>query len=212
MPFKQQLLAHDGSVIPSVRQIEDAIGIYKKDWAKQCHAISLAIVKSDLFPKARVARGFAQGVRSQHSWVVLSDDCFDPKAVIIDATLWSYVAYVPIIWHGSYDHDIHIPHGAFHISRTEDMPAMKGQVIKLRDQSKMSTLAKQFLKDLNPDGLTANQWHWLAARAGVLGWPAGEIYTYMYGTPAVRALLPIDRVGMLTNLNPGGLYTKGPAT
>jgi hypothetical protein len=40
----------------------------------------------------------------------------------------------------------------------------------------------------------------------MIGFPAGEFLAAMDDTPATSALVPIDRLGMLTDRNPGGLY------
>lgn len=45
-----------------------------------------------------------------------------------------------------------------------------------------------------------------ATHAPVGGWPSGEITKAVYQTEALSALIPIDRVGMHTDLNPEGLY------
>ena len=60
------------------------------DWAGQCHAASLKLVRHGDLGACRVARGACRGVLGQHSWVVLGDDCYDKLATIIDPTLWSY--------------------------------------------------------------------------------------------------------------------------
>ena len=51
-------------------------------------------------------------------------------------------------------------------------------------------------------------WSILANYCPVEGWPAGEIYAAMDDTPALKSLVPIDRLGMLTNRNPGRLYLR----
>ena len=78
-------------------QIMDALGGDLAPWSRQCHAASIAIVRARIFPHARVARGWCQGVPGQHSWVVVGggDDytpaCYDrERAQIVDPTLWSY--------------------------------------------------------------------------------------------------------------------------
>lgn len=187
---------------PDAEAIARAIGERPQTWAKRCHQVSLAIVRSGLFAQARVARGFCRGVVSQHSWVVLGDDCYDPDTVILDVTLWSYRPEVPNVWYGDLRVGWHHPHGEGWIDpatlpeRTRDRITLRG----------LSTEAREFLRELAPDGLDAGRWHWLASRAAVRGWPAGEVYTAMYKSPRLQALLPIDRVGMLTDLNPGRLY------
>jgi hypothetical protein len=38
------------------------------------------------------------------------------------------------------------------------------------------------------------------------GWPSSEIIAAMDDTDELRALVPIDILGMVTDRNPGGLY------
>lgn len=40
-------------------------------WAQQCHAASLELVRSEVLPGSRVARGSCPLVPGQHSWVVV---------------------------------------------------------------------------------------------------------------------------------------------
>lgn len=47
------------------------------------------------------------------------------------------------------------------------------------------------------------------ASCPVGGWPAAEVLAAMDDTPALQTLVPIDRLGMLTDRNPGGLYLAG---
>jgi hypothetical protein len=44
------------------------------------------------------------------------------------------------------------------------------------------------------------------ANGTMIGFPAGEFLAAMDDTEATRALVPIDRLGMLTDRNPEGLY------
>lgn len=59
--------------------------------------------------------------------------------------------------------------------------------------------------------LDRRAWHLLASQAPVLGWPAAEIIAAMDDTEELSAFVPIDRLGMLTDRNPGGLYLPEPA-
>jgi hypothetical protein len=74
------------------------------------------------------------------------------------------------------------------------------------DTTGMSTEAKRFLASLGP--LDARGWMSLFSHAPVEGWPAGEIIERAYHNSQITALIPIDRVGMLTDINPDGLYLK----
>jgi hypothetical protein len=186
-----------------VPTIEEAIGIPFARWAHQCHLISLKIVQARLFPVARVARGATPGVMSQHSWVVLGEDCYDPSADVFDATLWSYVPDVEGIWTGTAYQRPHRPHGwgsAYDVA----MPAAgEGPVIELEPVGGWSREAAEFLADLGP--LDIRGWGGVA-HLPVFGWPAAEIIGAMYDDDRVRVLIPIDIAGMLTDRNPGGLY------
>lgn len=186
-------------------EIEKAIGRLDKKWARNCHAASLAIVNAHLYPKARVARGWCEGVGSQHSWVVIGNDCYDCDALILDVTLWSYVRTAPYVLYTTYaEFGRYHPHGAGHII-TDLIPQRDEarDVIKLKH---LSLKAQHWLRKVAPNGLDYMGWHHLASHAAAQGWPAKEILTAMYRDVRTRALIPIDRVGMLTDINPGGLY------
>lgn len=177
-----------------------------RDWAHDCHSVSLAIVQSDLFEQARVARGSCFGVGGQHSWVVLGDDCYDPRAPILDATLWSYDDQAEILWRGPWGPPgLHHPHGQGHFLAGPPPYPEGGEPIRLRDAGRLSFGAARFLQMVGP--LDAMGW----ARLGKLpvqGWPAREIIEAMLDTPALKALVPIDIVGMVTDRNPDGLYLR----
>ncbi len=184
-----------------------ALGGSLEPWHHQCHAASLAIVKARIFPVARVARGTCKGVGGQHSWVVLSNDCYEPKARIVDPTLWSYDSTVEGIWRGSYKAARHTPMGGFgSIWEWGRPPTASGPAIPLTPKFALSRDAQHFLDLLGP--LDRKGWSSLmAAPSG--GWPMGEIIAAMDDTETLTAWVPIDRVGMLTDRNPGGLYLPG---
>lgn len=175
-----------------------------QDWAQQCHSVSVAIVCSDLFEQARVARGSCRGVFGQHSWVVLGTDCYSKTAPILDATLWSYDATRPVLWRGSRKDGLHTPKGAGSIwqyghpaNATEDAVAL--------DTEGLSGAATMFLDMLGP----LDRRGWAELFEGPMeGWPAAEIVSRASQTPALAALVPIDILGMLTNKNPEGLYQR----
>jgi hypothetical protein len=171
--------------------------------AHNCHAVSLAIVKSGLYPNARVARGFAKGVVHQHSWVAIDGDPYDLNGRIIDATLWSYDPSVSRVWAGKLSDGVHEPHGA---GMFWDAPMPRnfgGREIRLIINRPMSQEAREFLGELGP--LDYRGWA-MVAHLPVQGWAAGEILAAMDDTPQVAALVPIDRLGMLTDRNPSGVY------
>lgn len=171
-------------------------------WAGQCHAASLEVVRSGLFPGARVARGVCKGVGSQHSWVVLGDP-YDKKTAIVDVTLWSYRDDVEGIWRGSGRAAWHRPHGSGSIWKWGRPAPATGEPVELTPSRPLSREARDFLDLLGP--LDHEGWAMLA-HAPVEGWPAAELVRAMYETESLRLQVPIDIVGMLTDINPAGLY------
>ena len=176
-------------------------------WSLQCHAASLALVRSSLLPGSRVARGWAAGVVGQHSWVVVGHDCYATNAVIVDPTLWSYRGTPPAIWIGTARAGIHVPHnGAGNIWTYGRPRPATGPAVALSPKTPLSSAAQAFLATLGP--LDARGWLDLLG-SPVRGWPAGEIIAALADTEALAALVPVDLLGMLTDRNPGGLYLPG---
>lgn len=170
-------------------------------WSQQCHAASLALVNAGI--GNRVARGFCDGVAGQHSWVVVGQSCYDRSAIIIDPTLWSYRDDVKDIYVGSMKRYGHRPHGSGSIW-TWGRPAKgNGEVVTLTPSFELSRDAKSFLKMLG--SLDRAGWAALSS-APVEDWPAGEIFAAMDDTEELSSLVPIDKLGMLTDRNPGNLY------
>lgn len=174
--------------------------------AHNCHAVSLAIVKHpNLYPGARVARGWAPGVGSQHSWVAIDGDPYDPDGRIIDATMWSYDPSVRKVVATTLGKSGYRPHGAG-LFLNAGMPSNHGgPEIRLIINRPMSEYAREFLWMLGP--LDYRGWGEVA-HLPVSGWPAREIIEAMLDTPQVAVLVPIDIVGMLTDRNPEGLYLQ----
>lgn len=171
--------------------------------SKQCHAASLALVKAGV--AKRVARGTCLGVGGQHSWAVVGNDCYDDDAVIIDPTLWSYDPGVKGIWIGTMGGELrHKPHGYGNIWSWGQPKAGDGEPIVLTPKARLSKEAKHFIELLGP--LDRHGWQVLATHAPVQGWPAGEILAAIEDTEPLKCVVPIDRIGMLTDRNPGGLY------
>jgi hypothetical protein len=191
---------------PTVAELEEAIGMPKVDWARNCHGVSLAIVRSGIMPAgARVARGFCTGVPSQHSWVIVGG-CYDWAAPIVDATLWSYDPSVPTIWRGTYEHQRHQPHGWAPLDRAWARGGglrSTGERPELHLGVELGRVAQRFLDEVGP--LDAQGWMRLLS-GPLIGWPATEIITAAYADDRLRGLIPIDAVGMLTDINPGGMY------
>jgi hypothetical protein len=192
----------------TIPEVEEAIGIPSERWKDNCHAISLAIVKSELIEgPRRVARGTCTSVGGQHSWVVVGNDCYDLKAQLIDPTLWCYVEKVKGIWHGRPTSQYrHTPHGGGQRSIWDvgrPPPPVNAPVLLAHPEG-LSEDARLFLKLIGP--LDRQGWSILCGHLPVIGWPAAEIVEAMCDTPELEVLVPIDREGMLTNRNPGGVY------
>lgn len=189
-----------------VARLMERIG-YTGTVALNCHVVSLAIVQSGILPNARVARGHAVGVGfGQHSWVVVGNP-YNPLNHIVDATLWSYDETVPGVWQGTQRDGVHMPHG-YGMFMQGERPYHHGEAtIALTPQAPLSRRAQTFLDALGP--LDYRGWHQMA-HLPVNGWPAAEVLTAMHQTPGLGALIPIDILGMVTDLNPGGLYMVGP--
>lgn len=183
---------------------EDAIaariGIPFEQWGGRCHEISLAVLRTGMFGRGRVARGTCKYVTSQHSWIVLGDNCYDEDAVIVDPTLWNYVQTVNGIFCGF--GRWHRPHGAGMFYDGNRPENHGGEVIDL-DRSKLGKSALEFLDMLGP--LDFKGWMQVA-HMPVQGWPAGEIINALCDVPVLAAVVPIDIKGMVTDRNPNGLY------
>jgi len=187
------------------KMVEEVIGAPFNRTAHQCHAISLQIIKSGVIPAElcpRVARGNVKGVVSQHSWIVLGGNCYNPDAQIIDPTLWSYDTAVKGVYQNKQRRRPHLPHGSVgNIWTYGHPPEPVSPIIKLAVP--VGTEAEMFLDICGP--LDINGWAYLA-HAPVAGWPAADIIEAMADTPELSALVPIDILGMLTRKNPQGLY------
>lgn len=186
----------------SAKAFQEATGDKLEDLARQCHVASLRLVQSGVLGEARVARGTCRGVGGQHSWVVLGRDCYDQKATVVDPTLWSYDPTVEGIWIGPASERPHEPFGSGNIWTWGKPCATGGEIIELATDPGPS--ARSFLELLGP--LDRTGWHTLLGEAPVGGWPAREIIEAAYQQEELAVLIPIDRVGMVTDLNPEGLY------
>lgn len=182
---------------------ENVVGAKLHEFAYNCHAASIALVKKGI--GTRVARGTTPGVAGQHSWVVFGDDCYAKDARVIDPTLWSYVSPddPPFIWEGVASDRPHRPHGHGSIWEWGRPDYPTGDIIELPLSDPFAPDAERFLAILGP--LDMNGWRQLA-HAPVEGWPSGKIFAAMAAVPEIAQWIPIDILGMVTDLNPGGLY------
>jgi hypothetical protein len=196
---------------PMVRTLADNMGFPAIRVPQNCHAVSLALVQSGLAgPDARVVRGWAKGVSSQHSWVAVGD-AYDMDAHIIDATLWSYDDSVPDVWQGTLRDGIHHPHGAGHFMKGTTPPQHEGgKTIHLTPSTPLSREANRFLSSI---GAPFDRPGWSrVAHLPVEGWPAKEIIEAILDTDSLAVLVPIDIAGNLTDRNPSGLYRANPSS
>jgi hypothetical protein len=188
-------------------RIASMIGVPVCEWAGSCHEISLAVLRTGVLGRGRIARGWVPGVPHQHSWAVLGDDVYDPKATVVDPTIRPLLAgdnqltravfLVDQAWTLS-----HEPHG---LGRLLDFSRrhIVQEPIALTPATALSQEAQEFLGRLGP--LDMRAWAGLA-HGPMLNWPSREIIAAMMDTEALRALIPVDIRGMLTDRNPNGLY------
>jgi hypothetical protein len=170
-------------------------------WRGHCHEVSIAIVKARVFPVARVARGGGGNIPSQHSWVVLGDDVYDEDAVICDPTMF------PDVWYGTLRDGLHTPHGSGQIwafGRPQTAEEEGAEPYRPSGYDELSDHARTFLELLGGE-LSLRGWHELA-HYPVQGWPSKEIITMICEDTKLRAVVPIDIEGMVTDRNPQGLY------
>lgn len=171
-----------------------------EQWRGDCHSASRHLINCGI--GTRVARGVCSGVPCQHSWVVCGMDCYDYKAIIIDPTLWCYRKDVKGVFVGRMQEYGHRPHGAGQIWSWGKPAHQGGKTVELKPKTPLSASAKMFLDMIG--SLDIAGWQTLAATAPVGGWPAAEILAAIEDT--FPGLVPIDRIGMLTDRNPKGLY------
>jgi hypothetical protein len=184
--------------------IEQAVGSKAGSWAHNCHLVSLKLLRTGLFGPGRIARGWAGIVTGQHSWVVLSEDVYDPAAIVIDPTIWSYAGqqpYVAVIE----NRKLHHPHGSGDVFASP--PPQRGtgpQILLSIDERTLPVDARALLFAIG--GLDRRGWMQFASgpMEGIPG--MGEIIAAMLDTDELKAVVPIDIAGMLTDRNPNQLY------
>lgn len=186
----------------------DAIKVPLDDWYGKCHEISLAIVRTGMLKgpegaRVRVARGWHPHVPlRQHSWIALGDP-YDPSTRYVDPTLWCYTGDEPRIFSALAGDTDHTPHGDGDIWDWGRPEHQGGPTIELQPAQPLSEDARLILEMIGP--LDYRGWMTLSS-APVGGWPAGEIFAAMHHTEDLRGLVPIDKLGMTTDLNPSSLY------
>lgn len=178
----------------TIENVMETTRTLREEFHGNCHGVSLALVRSGLLAEeARVARGTAKGVGSQHSWVSMGDP-YEVSTPIIDPTLWTYRDDVDDVWHGSRKDLIHMPHGGGLIWQAGRPNHQGGQTIEL-DREGLSSDAGYFLNLIEP--LDLDGWRTLA-HLPVEGWPAREILgRCMSQIKGFSAWVPVDVVAML---------------
>jgi hypothetical protein len=187
----------------TVAAVEEAIGPIE-GYARNCHGASLALVRSGLLPEgSRVARGFAKGVRSQHSWALVAPDIiYDDLNYVVDITLWSYVPTAPRLYIAEARKWPHVPHGQ---GMLQNCPSHSPVGPVVTTDVPLSPAAQAFLDLWAPRGMDMMSWH-LLLNGPMQAWPSREIVAAAYNTKKLIAVIPIDLVGMLTGENPNSLY------
>jgi hypothetical protein len=205
MPDNPLTLDEAREAVADHEKVAMKIGVPSANWGGTCHATSLALLRSGLVGRGRIARGWSAMIHSQHSWIVLGDDCYDKDAVVVDPTFWPTVKpeHEPLILVDYAANLDRAPHGAGLIYHAPVPKAGDGPVIELTPVKPLSREAADFLRMLGP--LDRRGWAMLV-HSPVEGWPAAEIITACVDTRELAALVPIDIVGMLTDRNPKGLY------
>lgn len=178
----------------TIDEVAEAIGKTPDDFHGACHSISLALVRTGILgPEARVARGYAKGVNSQHSWVSQGNPYY-LNTQIIDPTLWTYRDDVDDIWYGTRLDDIHMPHGGgmiWHAGR----PAHQGGPDMPLGRSGLSEEARSFLNLIEP--LDRAGWVRLI-HLPLEGWPSAEIIGAILDQwPDMEVNVPVDVIGNL---------------
>jgi hypothetical protein len=188
--------------IPTEEEIEQAIGPIER-FHSQCHAASLALVRSGLLPGEgwRVARGWARGVGSQHSWAVQGNP-YDPKSLVVDITMWSYQKHLPRVY-VTRNAVAHEPHGFGHLVPKVVFEPSTPLVTDF-PMDKLSPDTQLWFRMRYPQGIGWADFSRLM-NGPLLGWPSKEIVSATTGTK-LAVMVPIDVRGMLTDENPGELY------
>lgn len=182
--------------------IEEAIGPIEK-FHHQCHAASLALVKSGVLPGKnwRVARGWSRGIGGQHSWAVQGDP-YARSSRVVDITMWSYQRHIAKIYcpKNLYDHE---PHGyGYLVPQVIERPSIP-EVTDL-PLERLSDETLEWLQMRYPNGIGMQDLNRLV-NGPMLAWNSREFIGAL-SLSRYKQFVPIDIRGMLTDENPGGLY------
>lgn len=224
------------AALDDAEAVAAAIGIPTARWANDCHAVSLAAVRSGILgepgPRVRVARGTWRAPSpdiavGQHSWIVLcpeprfGDDmpgAYRPDAIIVDLTLGFTIADKlqeqtgrPVAQAPGIVADVAGKLDRYRPHGAGDIWGPEGGRA-LRGKGKRVWLTPE-----RPFSSIARVFlevlgpldrsGWSTVFHGPMcGWPSAEIITGAAQTEEVAALIPIDIQGMVTDLNPSRLY------
>ena len=174
-----------------------AIKVPYTEWHNRCHEISLKIIRANLVGMtARIARGTAAEI-GVHSWISMGNP-YAEGISYVDPTRWSWVTPDnPHIEVTSLEAGTHIPQGHGNIWDYGRPPYPTGETVNL-NWAELSSEAKSFLDIVGP--LDLNGWRVLL-NSPVGGWPSKEIITAADKDPRLSAYIPVDVIGMLTNLD-----------
>lgn len=198
--------------LPGIDELVARAGMPLGTWWHNCHNVSHALVRAGIWPGARVARGWAKGVTGQHSWVILDADPYDPDTRIVDPTLWTYDMLTPGVVATTVDAGSHRAHGhGPHIMQAGRPDAPTGDTIELSRRGRAclsnGSLGGKFWMDMF-GRLDRRGWS-TVLNGTMVGWAAAEIVEAAWWTPELRHIVPVDLVGMLTDVNPMGVYLPG---
>lgn len=175
-------------------------------WHVAAHQVCLDLVRSGLFPYARVVQGTSPRVHARHFWLSLSEDVYDKYATLVDPTLWCHDPSLRGVWVGTLEHGIHHPLGIGYLwDHTYPENSSFADTVTIPKEG-LSTRAKYFLSRVEP--LNRDGWAELM-RSPMQGWPSGEIIDQMKHTPELSDLVPEALEGMLTNRDPNGAWLGG---
>ena len=210
-------LAQAQKAASDAEKLAELIGVPYERWSGKCHEVSFQLLSTGLFGPGRVARGWSPAVIGQHSWMVLGPDVYARYAVIVDPTITPYLrkhgtdgtndpAGLPDIQVELASLLSHWAHGAGSIWEGPNKPTCHGgEIIELTPSVPLSDDARLFLSEEFLGPLDRRGWGQLA-NGPMEMWPAAEIIRAMHDTPELRMLVPVDILGMLTDLNPGKCY------
>lgn len=225
-------MKHFQTQLPSIKEVKRAVRDYPI--GQSCHADSLSLVRSGVLSRFgepgkayQVVRGWSMPIcSSQHSWVVIGDPLGVAGAIVIDVTRASYLRHEPQeVWVGRYGpkYAEYLPHG---IALNDDgnkrvdlvdfgriMPSKTEEVYPLSAEPR-TDMARAILRLMDAHKFSRFDWGRVASRLPLTGWgkpgthyeTIADIFETMCEDPNLELLIPVDRLGHVTDLNPSELY------